>query len=449
MEIYATTSAGIGGKIKQTATDFIVEEILVDGSKAEVNSTNSTNRTVLGSTLSKSQYLLCVLVKRNWDTFIAIQNIAKALGIRATQIQFAGIKDAKAVTAQHITVEQTSFEDLADFRVKDMEIAPVGYVKNKLSPYYLKGNGFNVTIRDLRKSEKIIRERIATIIDEINGLGGIPNFFGHQRFGTIRPITHLVGKAIVNGDLAKAAWLFLAKPSCHEHPSSEQARLELQKTRDFEKALQTFPRQLRYERFMLRSLSKNPTDFSSAFRRIPIRLRRIFVQSYQSYLFNRFLSGRMKHRFSLTRAEIGDYVVSIERSGLTIPAIHKTVTPTNQTEINNSIQDGKVRIALPLLGLKQPPSQGIQGEIEREIMLEEAISMENFQVSALPEMSSKGELRSIVTPVKDLQVSEIFDDSISTSRRAAKITFTLNRGSYATVVLRELMKTRNPLEAGF
>jgi tRNA pseudouridine13 synthase len=449
MEIYATNSPGIGGKIKQNVDDFIVEEILVDGSKAEVDYRKVTTKAVLGSTSTKGQYLLCVLVKRNWDTFIAIQNIAQTLGISARQVQIAGIKDAKAVTAQHITIESMSIEDLSNFRVKDMEIVPVGYVKNKLSPYYLQGNSFRITIRNITQSKTKIRKRIMTTIAEINRLGGIPNFFGHQRFGTTRPITHLVGKAIVNGDLKKAALLFIAKPTSHEHPSSRQARRELRNTGDFEKALRIFPKQLRYERFMLKSLSENPTDFSDAFMRIPIRLRRIFVQSYQSYLFNRFLSARIKHGLSVTKSEIGDYVLSIERSGLPMPAMHKIVKLENQTKINKSIESGKVRLGLPLIGLKQPPSQGIQGEIECEILLEEAISMKNFKVAAMPEMSSKGELRPIVTPVKDFRVSEIFDDTIATSRRAAKIVFTLYRGSYATVVLRELMKARNPIQAGF
>jgi tRNA pseudouridine13 synthase len=449
MEIYATDSSGIGGKIKQSADDFIVEEILVDRSKAEVDSTKGMAKAVLGSESTKGQYLLCVLVKRNWDTFIAIQNIAQTLGISAKQVQIAGIKDAKAVTAQHITIENSSIEDVSDFHFKDMEIRPIGYVRNKLSPYYLQGNSFRITIRNIRQSKKTIRKRIRTTITEINRLGGIPNFFGHQRFGTTRPITHLVGKAIVNGKLKKAALLFLAKPTSHEHPSSRQARRELRRTGDFKKALRIFPKQLRYERFMLKSLSENPTDFSDAFMRIPIRLRRIFVQSYQSYLFNRFLSGRIQHGLSLTKSEIGDYVVSIERSGLPMPAIHKIVNQENQAETNRSIENGKMRLALPLIGLKQPSSQGFQGDIEREILLEEAISTKNFKVAAMPEMSSNGELRPIVTPVKDFHVTEIFDDPIATSTRVARIAFTLYRGSYATVVLRELMKTRNLIQAGF
>src|SRR3990170_2415802 len=102
---------GVGGVIRESVDDFVVEEVLVDGSKASVNGEAPSK--VLGSTLQRQRYLLCVLAKRNWDTFIAVKNIAKSLEIDQGRVQFAGIKDAKAVTAQHITIENVLVEDAA------------------------------------------------------------------------------------------------------------------------------------------------------------------------------------------------------------------------------------------------------------------------------------------------------------------------------------------------
>ena len=144
------------------------------------------------------------------------------------------------------------------------------------------------------QEESFIKEQVAQTMQEINQVGGIPNFYGHQRFGTTRPITHLVGKAILKGDFQEAAMIFLAKPSPDEHPSSRQARTELQETRDFKLALEHFPKQLRYERSMLNYLAEKPDDFTGAFRTLPAKLQALFVQAYQSYLFNRFLSERVK-----------------------------------------------------------------------------------------------------------------------------------------------------------
>jgi tRNA pseudouridine13 synthase len=90
IEVYASKNEGVGGVIRESVDDFLVEEVLVDGSKATVN--GAVLNRVLSSSLQKQRFLLCVLVKRNWDTFIAVKNIAKFLGIDQARVQFAGIK---------------------------------------------------------------------------------------------------------------------------------------------------------------------------------------------------------------------------------------------------------------------------------------------------------------------------------------------------------------------
>lgn len=450
IEVYATCSLGIGGAIRRNFEDFVVEEVLVDESRAAVYDTEAyAKKTVLGSSSTKNRYLLCVLIKRNWDTFIALQNIAQQLGINAKQIQIAGIKDAKAVTSQHITIEGIAAKDLQKLNLKDIEVRSIGYLRTKLSPYYLLGNNFHVRIKNIKHSKTTIKKRTAKTIEELNTLGGIPNFFGHQRFGTTRPITHLVGKAIVNGNLKKAAILFLAKPSLYEHPLSRQARRELQATQDFKQALKSFPKQLRYERFMLKSLAERPNDFAAAFKRLPLKLRELFTQAYQSFLFNRFLSARIKNGLSLKKAEVGDYVVSVEHSGLPMSKIYKTITSENLAQMNNAIEKEKMRLAVPLTGFKQRTSQGIQGDIEHRILEEEGVSPQDFKFVPMTEMSSKGQLRAIVSPVKNLSLNLVVSDKNAVRDRTLKADFMLQRGSYATIVLRELMKPRNPVRAGF
>ena len=447
IDVYATETRGVGGVIRQAVEDFVVEEVLVDGSKAEIE--NAAESRVLGASHSKQRYLLCVLVKRNWDTFIAIRNIAKQLGISQKHISIAGIKDAKAVTAQHITVENCSVEDIAKVDIKNIEIRPVGYIREKLSPYYLLGNKFTIKIKAIKRSESTVTKRITETASALDAVGGIPNFFGHQRFGTTRPITHAVGKAIVEGDFEEAAMLFLAKPSVYEHPSSRQARRELQATRDFKHALQSFPKQLRYERLMLSHLVEKPSDFVGAFRHLPIKLQALFVQAYQSFLFNRFLSERIKNGFSLNKAEVGDYVVRVERSGLPMDNVAKVASAENVAETNELIKAGRMRVALPLIGLKQKPSQGVMGQIERQILEEEGIETEGFRVNAIPQIGERGGLRAVVAPVKDFKLQVISACAVAHGGREADLSFMLPRGSYATVLLREIMKPTNPIKAGF
>lgn len=446
IEVYVTKSLGVGGVIRETVDDFVVEEVLVDGSKASVNGTIAGR--VLGSTNQKQRYLLCVLVKSNWDTFIAIKNIAKQLGIDQRRIQIAGIKDAKAVTAQHLSVEGGLMEDASKVNVKDTQIYPVGYLRDALSLYYLLGNYFTIKIKAIKYKESTVETRISQTIKQLEAVGGVPNFYGHQRFGTTRPITHLVGKALVKGDFEEAAMLFLGKPSVHEHPASRQARQELQSTRNFKQALENFPKQLRFERLMLIHLVDKPYDFFGAFQRLPVKLQELFVQAHQSYLFNRFLSERVTQGCSLSKAEVGDYVVGVERSGLPLTGVAKIVTVETVAEVNEQIKAGKKRIALPMVGVKQKLSQGVMGQVEKEVLEEEEIKMENLRVNALSRIVGKGGLRTTVTPIKDFKLQNVSANEGGKGCQA-ELSFMLLRGSYATVLLREIMKPSNLITAGF
>ena len=446
IEVYATRSLGIGGAIRQFVEDFIVEEVLVNGSKAQVYPVKDYGEI---EDVKKERYLLCVLIKRNWDTFRAIREIANQLNINSGRVQIAGIKDAKAVTAQHITIEDVTPKEVKKIKVSDIEVRPLGYFRSKLSSYFLLGNNFHVTIRAVNHSKTTIKKRLAETLKELKTIGGVPNFFGHQRFGTTRPITHLVGKAIVQGNFKKAAMLFLAKPSPFEHPESREAREQLHSTQDFEKALKIFPKQLHYERLMLKHLAKKPKDFVGAFRRLPPKLRQLFPQAYQAYLFNKFLSRRIACGLPLNRVEAGDYIVNVERSGLPMIRMYKIVGAQKLGEFNQAVKKGRMRLALPIIGFKQSTSQGVQGEIEKEILEEEGITPEQFRVSLMPEISAKGELRTALTELRDYSLCEISRDTANPPKYLVRVHFTLYRGSYATVFLREIMKPRNPIKAGF
>ncbi len=446
IEVYATRSLGIGGVIRFFPEDFMVEEILVNGSKAEIFPTEIQVR---DASSPIKRHLLCVLVKRNWETLQAVRAIARQLGVSVRHVGIAGLKDATAITAQHITIEGITMEDTRKVHINDIKIHPLGYFHAKLSPYYLLGNSFKITIRRISRSRTDLQERISSVLREIQALGGVPNFFGHQRFGTMRPITHLVGKALVKGKFQKAVMLFLAKPSPTEHPESRKAREELWKTQDFKKALEMFPKSLHYERLILRHLAKNPSDFVGAFRRLPLKLQRLFPQAYQAYIFNKILSRRIMKGLPINKAEVGDYVIEIEPSGLPNALRYKVVSRDTISEVNKAIENGKMLLAIPLAGFKQKFSQGIQGEIEKNVLEEEKVSLEKFKIKGFPELSLKGELRAALARIKEFFIHEVTSDEANPRKNKVVTSFMLYRGSYATILLRELMKPRNPIKAGF
>jgi len=228
----------------------------------------------------------------------------------------------------------------------------------------------------------------------------------------------------------------------YEHPNSRQARQELESTRNLKQALENFPKQLRFERLMLRHLSENPEDFLGSFQRLPLKLQALFVQAHQSYLFNRFLSARVKGGLPLNKALVGDFVVGVERSGLPLTTVSKIVTAESLVDSNKQVKTGKLRVALPIFGAKQKLSQGVMGQVERSVLAAEGLEDEPLRLNELSRVGGKGGLRTVLSPVRDFKLTNVSDDFAQTS-------FMLNRGSYATVVLRELMKPIDPVAAGF
>jgi tRNA pseudouridine13 synthase len=448
IEVYATRTKGIGGVIRFSFDDFVVEEVLLDNSRATVSKERNLSLKISLVPVAWKKYLICVMVKRGWDTLLAVRRIAQQLGVDFNAVKVAGIKDAKALTAQHISLRNVHPEELEIVRLKDLTLNPIKYSHRTVSPHLLLGNHFNITIRNITHSKTEVKERISETWKQLETLGGIPNFFGHQRFGTTRPITHKVGKALVKGNVEEAAMLFLAAPSPFEHEISRKARRRLSENQDFKTARDYFPKHLKYERLMLGHLAEHPRDFVGAFRKLPLQLRRLFVQAYQSYLFNRFLSQRIKQKIPLNQPQIGDFAVWVDKYGLPTSK-HEIVREENFTEIEAAIEKGKMRIALPLPGYRQNLSGGVQGEIEQSILEEDKVSCMDFRISGWKEISLKGSLRTCVTIVQDFSFTSPREDSANPSKRMVTLRFMLLRGSYATIVLREFMKPQNVIDAGF
>jgi len=279
-------------------------------------------------------------------------------------------------------------------------------------------------------------------------LGGVPNFFGHQRFGTTRPVTHLVGKAIVKGDLEDAALTFLTYSTAHENPEVKEVRDELHETRDFKEALSGFTERFRYERLMLRHLVGFPSDFAGALRQLPLRLRMLFVEAYQSFLFNKFLSERIHRNSKWSTVDVGDYVVALDERGLPMKS-GKVVTTELLSAVSSTVASAKACVAVPFVGFEQPLSQGAQGEIEEKVLADEGTSPEVFKCASMPELANRGGLRTVLAPLIDFDPANPIENTAHPEECELRLTFSLRKGSYATVPLREFMKPKDPISAGF
>ena len=126
-----------------------------------------------------------------------MKEMARALGISHRRISWAGTKDRKAVTSQYISIHGLEPDELERITLPDLRLEVAGRSDHPISLGELMGNRFTIRIRDCDPSG------LTGKVDEVAraALSGFPNYVGIQRFGVLRPVTHLVGEKILRGDL--------------------------------------------------------------------------------------------------------------------------------------------------------------------------------------------------------------------------------------------------------
>jgi len=419
LETFFTKDEGIRGRLRTSPLDFVVVEQAKDVIPLE-----------------KGPVTYATITSINWETNHLVKEISKELHISRRRIMFAGTKDKRAKTAQIMSFYQVRPEKLNDIHLKDVEISNVFLSNRMLKIGDLKGNHFEIFIRDI--SQNITQDHLESLFLPIQESNGFPNFFGIQRFGVIRPITHIVGKFIVQGDFEQAVMTYLTDVSPYEAVESTRVRTELRETGDMKQAFHCFSDQLEFEKAMAHHLSQHPGDYLGALQVLPKNLLTMFVYAYQSYLFNRMLSSRIKQGLPLHQAVIGDVVLPIENNEITMRDI--PVRASNIEKVNKQLKKGRGFVSSILLGSDSTYSQGIMGEIEQKVIETEGVDQREFIVPELPFVSSYGTRRALLSPVLQLSF-QIFQDELHPKKQKALICFDLRKGCYATSFLREIMKT--------
>jgi len=467
IEYYVSDAPGTGGRLRADADDFRVRELEAFDVQPLDADPGDYPHVVFRATL------------RNWETNGFARDLSNRLGISRERVSWAGTKDRNAVTTQLFSVRDVDPDDLP--AVPNAEVEPVGRAGRAIRFGDLRGNEFRIVVRDADASgvpavtddlvafaggedpadgeeatggEEADGDQEATerpgeesgdhASDATEEAGqsarvGVPNFFGQQRFGSYRPVTHEVGLRVVREDWEAAVMAYVAEPSEHEPPETREARTFVAETRDWSAAIERFPRRLRYERAVLNALAERggetPEDFRAALETFPSNLQRLFVHAAQSYVFNRVLSARLERGLPFDRAVAGDVVCFADAAGdPVLPDVDRTqrVTERRVEVVNRHLDRGRAFVTAPLVGTETEFGDGEPGEIERAVCRDVGVEPDDFDLPGA--FDSTGTRRSILVRT-DLTVT----------RDPLAFSFALPKGSYATVLLREYLK-RGPLD---
>lgn len=157
---------GIGGILRAQPDDFFVDEIPAYPPDGKAGG-----------------WLLVQLGKRGMSTEDALRSLARALDIAIGDLGFAGRKDRDAVSRQWISVPARFAADLAALRLPGIELGPPHPHSHKLRIGHLRGNRFELVIRELACTSDVAAARVETKLARLREMGGLANAFGPQRFG--------------------------------------------------------------------------------------------------------------------------------------------------------------------------------------------------------------------------------------------------------------------------
>ncbi|MBT7102854.1 MAG: tRNA pseudouridine(13) synthase TruD [Planctomycetes bacterium] len=398
-----------GGVIRQRWEDFKVTEM------------------PLYTPCGAGEHLYLTIEKSNRTTIQARDHIARTLGVKRELIGFAGFKDKRAITTQTFSVPILTDRDVVSIDAPWIRVLSVSRHKNKIRTGHLAGNQFEIRIREVDKG---VLESARQRIEEIS-VGGLPNFYGPQRFG-MHGDGARVGAALLRRQISEALELLLAP-----REGVEEDYRSAYEAGDIDAARRLLPPGRTTEAALLTSLKTHPGNLRAAARRIPHALRRMYYSAYQAELFNWVLMERLersKDGYWLPWA--GDICQwEGQRS-----RFHVSMEEAGWLEDQQRARDGEVSPTGPIFGKKMKLPEGEAGRIESAVLIAEGLRPGSW-LSHVRGMKLDGTRRPLRIQVGEPQVAWEEEE------QSLLVSFSLPAGAFATVFLEQLMGASNSTDA--
>ena len=441
---------GIGGLLKTRVEDFRVEE--------------SSKIPALDD---KGRFTVARVTMTNWETNRYLRRLARACGINKNRIFSSGLKDKRAITTQILVIDAPR-RKVESAEIPDSTIEVLGRTHQKVAMGDHDGNRFTIAVRGCCDKSgnpidaKEAMSRVHQIRDGLAksmGSDAFPNWIGPQRFGSTRPVTPQVGAAVIEGDFERAVDLYVGMAGSREGEEAEAFRTSWREDGDPQKSLDLAPQRLGYESSMLQHLVKRPDDYVGAFKTLPNSLQLLMVHSIQSLAFNHSLSHRIASGLSLIEPAEGDLVAPLMANGRIDVGKMAHVSPTNLERCRRNCKLGRLVVTGTLPGRNSSLAEAEPGKHEVAGISQAGLDEVDWVVNRIPRLTTSGTRRALSVPFKDISVEQAPEAETLSQRweegpkdgdrwhpegASLRLRFTLPAGAYATVMMREIM--RSPLD---
>ena len=368
-------------------------------------------------------HIYFTIEKAGLATMRAVNDIARALNVAPREIGVAGLKDARAVTRQMLSLEHADPKTIAALDIPRIRILSTSRHGNKLRIGHLRGNRFRIKLRGVEP------ERLGDLRAVCDTLSrrGVPNYFGSQRFG-LRGDTGHMGLAILRNDPVAFIDMMLGLPGPHDTGPVLEAR-KFYEAGDFQSAAKAWPYGFRDNVRACREMARTGCKHKRAFYAVDARLKSFCVSAYQSQLFNNVLARRLDQMDAILA---GDLAIKHDNG-----AVFRVEDPGAEAARAAAFE---ISPTGPIFGHRMTQPGGIMGDIEREVLAAEGLTPEDF--ANVRGIKLAGARRALRFAPKELAIEEGSDEFGS----FVELRFALESGCYATMLLREICKDK--LEEG-